>query len=78
MFLKYYINGGFFISLNRALCGSRHPEWSDDNPLVVVLALVYTTTCGIMVGANLSGDLKDPGKSLPVGTLSAMGTSFVT
>lgn len=45
---------------------------------VVVLALVYTTTCGIMVGANLSGDLKDPGKSLPKGTLLAMFTSFST
>jgi hypothetical protein len=46
--------------------------------LQVVLGLVYTTTCGIMVGANLSGDLEDPGKSLPRGTLAAMFTSFVT
>jgi potassium/chloride transporter 9 len=46
--------------------------------LQVVLGLVYTTTCGIMVGANLSGDLEDPGKSLPRGTLGAMFTSFAT
>eukprot|EP00041_Stephanoeca_diplocostata_P023775 m.591542 g.591542 ORF g.591542 m.591542 type:complete len:945 (+) comp22380_c0_seq1:148-2982(+) len=53
-------------------------DFTDKNNQVVVLALVYTTTCGIMVGANLSGDLKDPGKSLPRGTLLAMLTSFST
>eukprot|EP00040_Diaphanoeca_grandis_P012525 m.63516 g.63516 ORF g.63516 m.63516 type:complete len:926 (-) comp23294_c0_seq1:185-2962(-) len=48
------------------------------NTIQTVLALVYTTTCGIMVGANLSGDLADPGKSLPFGTMSAMGTSLLS
>lgn len=55
-----------------------YPSWTGDNDLVVVLALVYTTTCGIMVGANLSGDLANPGKSLPAGTLGAMVTSLTT
>jgi amino acid transporter len=53
-------------------------EFTDKNDLTTVLALVYTTTCGIMVGANLSGDLKNPGESLPKGTLLAMLTSCST
>lgn len=48
------------------------------NDMKAILALIYTTTCGIMVGANLSGDLENPGKSLPKGTLAAMLTSLST
>lgn len=53
-------------------------DYSEENKLETVVALVFTTCCGIMVGANLSGDLANPGDSLPKGTLSAMGTSFCT
>jgi amino acid transporter len=55
------------------------PAWSEySNNLVTVLALIFTSTCGVMEGANLSGDLKDPAKSLPKGTLMAKCTSFTT
>lgn len=53
-------------------------DWTDVNPLVQVVAVVFTSTCGIMEGANLSGDLKDSAKSLPKGTLSAVLTAFTT
>ena len=59
---------------------SHVPPYPKDgiNDMKTILALIYTTTCGIMVGANLSGDLENPGKSLPVGTLAAMMTSLAT
>ena len=49
-----------------------------DHSIQIVLALIFTSTCGVMEGANLSGDLKNPAKSLPLGTLCAKCTSCTT
>ena len=56
-------------TLNMAT-GSTYSFW-------IIFAIYFPAVTGIDAGINMSGDLDDPGRSIPRGTLAAVGIGFL-
>ena len=55
-------------------------NWSAPQPrqsFWVLFALFFPAVTGFTQGVSMSGDLKDPGRSLPLGTFAAVGLSIL-
>lgn len=52
-------------------------KWMNSSQLFVVFSIIFPAFTGMTAGVGLSGDLKKPSKSIPIGTIAATLTSFI-
>ncbi len=67
-----FILGAVFDFDHTILRDNLAPQWSGDNTFFPVFAIFFPAVTGLMAGLNMSGDLRDPSRSLPRGILAAI------
>jgi len=85
--LQYVVMALLFLALGAFMIGGASrfdPELLAENweaegateSFWMLFAIFFPAVTGFTQGVSMSGDLKDPGKSLPLGTFAAVGVSF--
>lgn len=73
--LLSFIIGALLKISPEAFRANLEPTWNHEYNLFTTFALFFPAATGIMAGVNMSGDLEDPSRSIPRGTLAAIGTA---
>ncbi|MDL2239992.1 hypothetical protein LJC73_07320, partial [Bacteroidales bacterium OttesenSCG-928-L14] len=85
---QYFILGAICLSIISIILGfiinpQVHPDTpnllsiTNQLPFMVMFGIFFPAATGFTTGVAMSGDLKDPKKSIPVGVMSAIITGFV-
>jgi len=72
--VSFYV-GVFEHGSMAALKDNLRPSYGPEQSFFTMFALFFPAATGIMAGANMSGDLKDPARAIPRGTLASIAAT---
>lgn len=52
------------------------PMFTGNDNLFTVFGVFFPTVTGVFAGINMSGDLRNPSRDIPIGSLAAVGTRY--
>ena len=59
------------------LVNNTKADYEPGESFFTVFGVFFPTATGVMAGINMSGDLRNPAKNIPLGTLSSIGVRYV-
>ena len=82
---QFFIMAAIIVSLASVLIGSGDPApevphlvpLPDAAPLALLFGIFFPAVTGFEAGVSMSGDLRDPRRDIPVGTLSAIAVGLI-
>ena len=74
--LIFFVGNGFIGYSTDILANNTHADYTPGESFFTVFGVFFSTATGVFSGINMSGDLRNPSHSIPIGTLSAVGVRY--
>ncbi len=72
--LLFFVSADGFLGYNSVtLSNNTGPGYQSGETFFTVFGVFFPTATGVFAGINMSGDLQNPAKNIPLGTMSAVG-----
>lgn len=67
----------YILFLGSVFVSNMMQNYKDKIDFITLFGIYFPAMTGVMAGANMSGDLRDPSKAIPIGTFWSIAVSTI-